>query len=144
MVDQLLDCILLKHSCFCCITPSTTGMEHIFTVLQFFFAASVVVEEFGSKEEYGPLFISAFERFTYAASITALNSSYICDQEPDLVEAYSNFASTFVRGCPKVQYVFHLNSLSLSLMLLVTLGGTVVHDSLSIIIFLSSGFCDTS
>ncbi|KAH7852386.1 hypothetical protein Vadar_024244 [Vaccinium darrowii] len=63
--------------------------------------ASVVVEEFGSKEEYGPLFISAFERFTYAASITALNSSYICDQEPDLVEAYSNFASTFVRGCPK-------------------------------------------
>ena len=69
-----------------------------------FFAASVVIEEFGGKEEYGPLFISTFERFTYAASIMALNSSYICDQEPDLVEAYSNFASTFVRGCPKVQY----------------------------------------
>uniref|UniRef100_A0A5B7BA30 Putative importin-13 isoform X2 n=1 Tax=Davidia involucrata TaxID=16924 RepID=A0A5B7BA30_DAVIN len=63
--------------------------------------ASVVIEEFGSKEEYGPLFISAFERFTYAASIMALNSSYICDQEPDLVEAYTNFASTFVRGSPK-------------------------------------------
>ncbi|XP_057489374.1 transportin MOS14 isoform X2 [Actinidia eriantha] len=63
--------------------------------------ASVVIEEFGGKEEYGPLFISTFERFTYAPSIMALNSSYICDQEPDLVEAYSNFASTFVRGCPK-------------------------------------------
>ncbi|KAF7135654.1 hypothetical protein RHSIM_Rhsim08G0036900 [Rhododendron simsii] len=65
--------------------------------------ASVVIEEFGSKEDYGPLFISTFQRFTYAASIMALTSSYICDQEPDLVEAYSNFASTFVCGCPKVQ-----------------------------------------
>ncbi|KAE9446110.1 hypothetical protein C3L33_22060, partial [Rhododendron williamsianum] len=63
--------------------------------------ASVVIEEFGSKEDYGPLFISTFQRFTYAASIMALTSSYICDQEPDLVEAYSNFASTFVCGCPK-------------------------------------------
>ncbi|CBI21232.3 hypothetical protein VitviT2T_022090 [Vitis vinifera] len=63
--------------------------------------ASVVLEEFGHKEEYGPLFISAFERFTYAASVMALNSSYICDQEPDLVEAYTNFTSTFVRGSPK-------------------------------------------
>ncbi|XP_028118997.1 uncharacterized protein LOC114315996 isoform X10 [Camellia sinensis] len=63
--------------------------------------ASVVIEEFSGKEEYGPLFISTFERFTYATSIMALNSSYICDQEPDLVEAYTNFASTFVRGCPK-------------------------------------------
>ncbi|XP_059669896.1 transportin MOS14 isoform X3 [Cornus florida] len=63
--------------------------------------ASVVVEEFGNKEEYGPLFISTFESFTYAASIMAINSSYICDQEPDLVEAYSNFASAFVRDTPK-------------------------------------------
>ncbi|KAG5534611.1 hypothetical protein RHGRI_022662 [Rhododendron griersonianum] len=63
--------------------------------------ASVIIEEFGSKEDYGPLFISTFQRFTYAASIMALTSSYICDQEPDLVEAYSNFASTFVCGCPK-------------------------------------------
>lgn len=30
-----------------------------------------------------------------------LNSSYICDQEPDLVEAYTNFASTVVRGTHK-------------------------------------------
>ncbi|KAJ8649161.1 hypothetical protein MRB53_002186 [Persea americana] len=64
-------------------------------------SAAVVIEEFGHREEYGPLFISTFERLTSAASITALNSSYICDQEPDLVEAYTNFTSTFVRCCPK-------------------------------------------
>ncbi|RWR87141.1 transportin MOS14 isoform X4 [Cinnamomum micranthum f. kanehirae] len=63
--------------------------------------AAVVIEEFGHREEYGPLFISTFERLASAASITALNSSYICDQEPDLVEAYTNFTSTFVRCCPK-------------------------------------------
>ncbi|KAI3457764.1 hypothetical protein Pfo_014427 [Paulownia fortunei] len=63
--------------------------------------ASVIVEEFGSKEEYGPLFISTFERFTSSTSVVALTSSYICDQEPDLVEAYTNFASAFVRSCPK-------------------------------------------
>ncbi|XP_077250127.1 ARM repeat superfamily protein isoform X2 [Tasmannia lanceolata] len=63
--------------------------------------AAVVIEEFGHREEYGPLFVSTFERFTSAASITALNSSYICDQEPDLVEAYTNFTSTIVRCCPK-------------------------------------------
>ena len=69
-------------------------------------SASVVIEEFGGREEYGPIFISTFERFTYAASIMALSSSYICDQEPDLVEAYTNFMSTFVRGMPKVWLPF--------------------------------------
>lgn len=63
--------------------------------------ASVVIEEFGHKDEYGPLFVTTFERFTQAASVGALNSSYICDQEPDLVEAYTNFASTFVRTSRK-------------------------------------------
>ncbi|CAN1126567.1 hypothetical protein LINPERHAP2_LOCUS3492 [Linum perenne] len=63
--------------------------------------ASIVVEEFSHMEEYGPLFVKTFERFTQAASVMGLNSSYICDQEPDLVEAYANFASTFVRSCPK-------------------------------------------
>ncbi|XP_075643590.1 transportin MOS14 isoform X2 [Castanea sativa] len=63
--------------------------------------ASVVIEEFGHREDYGPLFVTTFERFTYAVSVVALNSSYICDQEPDLVEAYTNFASTFIRGSPK-------------------------------------------
>lgn len=63
--------------------------------------ASVVIEEFGHKDEYGPLFVTTFERFTQAASVRALNSSYICDQEPDLVEAYTNFASTFVRTSRK-------------------------------------------
>ena len=65
-------------------------------------SASIVIEEFGHKEEYGPLFISTFERFTQAASVMTLNSSYVCDQEPDLVEAYTNFASTFIRGSHKV------------------------------------------
>ncbi|GAV85541.1 LOW QUALITY PROTEIN: Xpo1 domain-containing protein [Cephalotus follicularis] len=62
--------------------------------------AAVVIEEFGHREEYGFLFVNTFERFTQAASVMGLNSSYICDQEPDLVEAYSNFAITFVRGTP--------------------------------------------
>ncbi|XP_044466271.1 transportin MOS14 isoform X2 [Mangifera indica] len=63
--------------------------------------ATVVIEEFGHKEEYGPLFVTTFERFTQAASVISLNSSYICDQEPDLAEAYTNFASTFVRSSHK-------------------------------------------
>ncbi|XP_020533475.2 transportin MOS14 isoform X2 [Jatropha curcas] len=63
--------------------------------------ASVVIEEFSNREEYGPLFATTFERFTQAASVMGLNSSYICDQEPDLVEAYANFASTFVRSSRK-------------------------------------------
>ncbi|XP_039031057.1 uncharacterized protein LOC120165650 isoform X2 [Hibiscus syriacus] len=63
--------------------------------------ASLVIEEFGHKEGYSPLFISTFERFTRASSVMSLNSSYVCDQEPDLVEAYTNFASTFVRGSHK-------------------------------------------
>ncbi|CAK8542797.1 unnamed protein product [Lathyrus sativus] len=63
--------------------------------------ASIVIEEFGHREEYGPLFVTMFERFTHSNSVMALNSSYICDQEPDLVEAYTNFASIFIRSCNK-------------------------------------------
>lgn len=60
--------------------------------------ASVIIEEYGHhQEKFGHLFITTFERFTYAASVNAINSSYICDQEPDLVEAYANFASIFLR-----------------------------------------------
>lgn len=66
------------------------------------FSATIVIEEFGHKEEYGPLFVTTFERFTQAASVISLSSSYICDQEPDLAEAYTNFASTFVRSSRKV------------------------------------------
>ncbi|CAN7040500.1 unnamed protein product [Brassica oleracea var. botrytis] len=32
-----------------------------------------------------------------------INLSYICDQEPDLVEAYVNFASALIRGCHKAE-----------------------------------------
>ncbi|GAB2278317.1 hypothetical protein Dimus_013002, partial [Dionaea muscipula] len=63
--------------------------------------ASIVIEEFGHRDEYGPLFINILDRFTHAASIVALNSPYICDQEPDLVEAYVGFTSIFVRESPK-------------------------------------------
>ncbi|KAK4804792.1 hypothetical protein SAY86_004609 [Trapa natans] len=63
--------------------------------------ASFVIEEFGQREEYGPLFVSTFERFSHASSVMSLSSSYICDQEPDLVEAYMNFASTYVLGTHK-------------------------------------------
>jgi transportin-3 len=64
--------------------------------------ACVIAEEFCHKEEYGSLFITTFERFTQASSLMGINSSYICDQEPDLVEAYVNFASALIRSCHKV------------------------------------------
>ncbi|RAL47986.1 hypothetical protein DM860_016187 [Cuscuta australis] len=64
-------------------------------------AASIIIQEFGSREEYGPLFISTFDRFISATSVLSLSSSYICDEEPDLVEAFTNFSSTFIRCCPK-------------------------------------------
>ncbi|XP_031094911.1 transportin MOS14 isoform X1 [Ipomoea triloba] len=63
--------------------------------------ASIIIQEFGAREEYGPLFISTFDRFINATSIMSLTSSYICDQEPDLVEAFTNFATTFIRCAPK-------------------------------------------
>ncbi|XP_010528108.1 PREDICTED: transportin MOS14 [Tarenaya hassleriana] len=63
--------------------------------------ACVIAEEFCHKEEYGPLFITAFERFTRASSVMGINSSYICDQEPDLVEAYVNFAAALTHSCHK-------------------------------------------
>ncbi|CAA7396031.1 unnamed protein product [Spirodela intermedia] len=77
--------------------------------------ATVVIEEFGHREEYGSLYISTFERFTSTASVMALSSSYICDQEPDLVEAYTNFTSSFVRCCPKEVVAASASLLELSL-----------------------------
>ena len=53
--------------------------------------------------------MSTFERFTCSPSVMALTSSYICDQEPDLVEAYTNFASVYVRSCPKVLIFMHIS-----------------------------------
>ncbi|KAG2268054.1 hypothetical protein Bca52824_062609 [Brassica carinata] len=63
--------------------------------------ACVIADEFCEKEVYGSLFITTFERFTQASSLMGINLSYICDQEPDLVEAYVNFASALIRGCHK-------------------------------------------
>ncbi|KAK6928618.1 Exportin-1/Importin-beta-like [Dillenia turbinata] len=89
--------VLLPKVLDCLSTNFTTYQAHECYIR----TASVVLEEFGHMEEYGPLFISTFDRFTHSASIVALNSSYICDQEPDLVEAYTSFTSTFVRSCAK-------------------------------------------
>ncbi|CAA2985061.1 transportin MOS14 isoform X1 [Olea europaea subsp. europaea] len=88
LLPKVLDCISTNFAAF----PSHEC---------YIKTASIVVEEFGSKEEYGSLFISTFERFTCAPSVLAITSSYICDQEPDLVEAYTNFASSYVRSCSK-------------------------------------------
>ncbi|MCO5587430.1 hypothetical protein L7F22_041379 [Adiantum nelumboides] len=63
--------------------------------------AAVALEEFGHKEELGPLFIRTLGAFTEAEVISAMNSSYACDQEPDVVEAYMGFTSAFLRCCPK-------------------------------------------
>ncbi|XP_071675183.1 uncharacterized protein [Lolium perenne] len=63
--------------------------------------AANVIEEFGHKEEYSAACVRTFETFSSAASLSNLNSSYTCDQEPDLVEAYANFTSAFIRCCPK-------------------------------------------
>jgi transportin-3 len=48
--------------------------------------------------------VRTFETLSSASSISALNSSYMCDQEPDLVEAYTYFTSMFIRCCPKVPF----------------------------------------
>ncbi|XP_078433747.1 ARM repeat superfamily protein [Wolffia australiana] len=77
--------------------------------------AGVIIEEFGHREEYGSLYINTFERFSSSASVMALSSSYISDQEPDLVEAYTNFTSTFVRSCPKDVVAASASLLELSL-----------------------------
>lgn len=63
--------------------------------------AAVALEEFGHKEEFGSLFISTFSAFTTADVIFGMNSSYACDQEPDIAEAYMSFTSTFLCCCPK-------------------------------------------
>jgi transportin-3 len=68
------------------------------------FTAANVIEEFGHKKEYSGVCVSTLETFSSAASLSNLNSSYTCDQEPDLVEAYANFTSAFIRCCPKVLF----------------------------------------
>ncbi|XP_039825064.1 importin-13-like isoform X4 [Panicum virgatum] len=73
-----------------------------------------VIEEFGHKEEFGALFVRTFETLSSASSILTLNSSYTCDQEPDLVEAYTYFTSMFIRCCPKEAIVASSSLLELS------------------------------
>lgn len=65
-------------------------------------SAATAVEEFGHEVEYGTLFIETLRVFTVSEAMSAMSSSYTCDQEPELAEAYMNFTSMFVRCCPKV------------------------------------------
>ncbi|KAF8650838.1 hypothetical protein HU200_063746 [Digitaria exilis] len=76
--------------------------------------AGSVIEEFGHKEEYGALCVRTFETLSSASSISTLNSSYTCDQEPDLVEAYMYFTSMFIRCCPKEAIIASTSLLELS------------------------------
>jgi transportin-3 len=74
-----------------------------------------VIEEFGHKEEFGALCVRTFETLSSASSISTLSSSYMCDQEPDLLEAYTYFTSMFIRCCPKEALVASSSLLELSL-----------------------------
>jgi len=73
-----------------------------FTLTLSAFSAANMIEEFGHKEEYSVVCVRTIETFSSAASLSNLNSSYACDQEPDLIEAYANFTSAFIRCCPKL------------------------------------------
>ncbi|CAM6046725.1 unnamed protein product [Sphagnum compactum] len=63
--------------------------------------AAVAVEEFGHEQEHGPLFVETLRVFTASDAMAAMTTSYSCDQEPELAEAYFGFTTTFVRCCPK-------------------------------------------
>ncbi|VAI05522.1 unnamed protein product [Triticum turgidum subsp. durum] len=76
--------------------------------------AANMIEEFGHKEEYSVVCVRTIETFSSAASLSNLNSSYTCDQEPDLIEAYANFTSAFIRCCPKEAIVASRSLLELS------------------------------
>uniref|UniRef100_A0A8I6YG59 Exportin-1/Importin-beta-like domain-containing protein n=1 Tax=Hordeum vulgare subsp. vulgare TaxID=112509 RepID=A0A8I6YG59_HORVV len=76
--------------------------------------AANMIEEFGHKEEHSVVCVKTIETFSSAASLSNLNSSYTCDQEPDLIEAYANFASAFIRCCPKEAIVASRSLLELS------------------------------
>ncbi|KAH0921341.1 hypothetical protein HID58_021359, partial [Brassica napus] len=68
-------------------------------------ALSVAVQSINQRSDNMPFsthLLSQRVRYTGpCSSLMGINSSYICDQEPDLVEAYVNFASALIRGCHK-------------------------------------------
>jgi hypothetical protein len=65
-------------------------------------SACVAVEEFGHEKEHGVLFVETLRVFTASDAMASMTTSYSCDQEPDLAEAYFGLLSTFIRCCPKV------------------------------------------
>ncbi|KAJ7532039.1 hypothetical protein O6H91_14G069600 [Diphasiastrum complanatum] len=82
-------------------TAASSNFFSFQTHVCFIKLATVTIEEFGHEKNCGPLFIDTFRLFTAAEATSSLNSSYACDQEPDLAEAYMNFTSTFIRSCPE-------------------------------------------
>lgn len=74
-------------------------------------SACVAVEEFGHEKEHGVLFVETLGVFTASDAMASMTTSYSCDQEPDLAEAYFGLLSTFIRCCSKVmsQYLLLLD-----------------------------------
>lgn len=66
-------------------------------------SAGVAVEEFGHEKEHGALFVKTLLVLTTSEAMAAMTTSYSCDQEPELAEAYFGLLSTFVRSCPHVR-----------------------------------------
>ncbi|KAG0588025.1 hypothetical protein KC19_2G209500 [Ceratodon purpureus] len=62
--------------------------------------AGVAIEEFGHEKEHGALFVETLLVLTSSEAMAAMTTSYSCDQEPELAEAYFGLLSTFVRSCP--------------------------------------------
>lgn len=60
------------------------------------------MEEFGQEKEHGALIVETLLVLTSSEAMAAMTTSYSCDQEPELAEAYFGLLSTFVRSCPHV------------------------------------------
>ncbi|PPD88644.1 hypothetical protein GOBAR_DD14429 [Gossypium barbadense] len=106
LLPKILDCLSTNflsfqgHECYIRTVDSSIQRAFfykIFTPSQLLLLSKSLV----SKRGMVLCSLVTFERLTRASSVRALNSSYVCDQEPDLVEAYTNFASTFVRSSRK-------------------------------------------
>jgi hypothetical protein len=81
-------------------------------------SAGVAIEEFGHEKEHGALFVETLLVLTSSEAMAAMTTSYSCDQEPELAEAYFGLLSTFVRSCPHVRsFLINLPGPSISLFL---------------------------
>uniref|UniRef100_A0A7I4A443 Exportin-1/Importin-beta-like domain-containing protein n=1 Tax=Physcomitrium patens TaxID=3218 RepID=A0A7I4A443_PHYPA len=69
--------------------------------------AGIAVEEFGQEKEHGALIVETLLVLTSSEAMAAMTTSYSCDQEPELAEAYFGLLSTFVRSCPHTSWKLH-------------------------------------